>query len=786
MQSEDHQIGPEIYGELLQGCVYERALSPGLQIHAQILKNGTFFSKNEYVETKLLIFYAKCDLLSIAYDMFLRLRRQNVFSWAAMIGLWCREGLNERALSGFCEMQEMGFLPDNFVVPNAFKACSALHWIGFGKGVHGLALKIGLRQCVFVASSLVDMYGKCGFLEDAQKVFDKMAERNVVAWNSMLVGYVHNGMNAEAIEVFYYMRDEDIEPTRVTVASFLSASANLEALDEGRQGHAVAILNGLELDNILGTSLINFYSKVGLIEDAEHVFSRMAERDVVTWNLMISGYIQDGQIENALEMCQQMRSDDLRYDSVTLASVFCASADLVNLELGEQGHCYCIRNNLESDVVVASCIIDMYAKCQRTDDARKVFNITTHRDLMMWNTMIAAYAQLGLSGEAVKLFYQMQLEGVPPNVVSWNSVIMGFLRNGQIDEAEDIFSQMQYTGMQPNLVTWTTLISGMVQNGHGYKAILLFQQMQAAGLRPNSVCIVAVLLACTCLVSLQHGKAVHGYTVRHGLHMSLSVLTSLVDMYAKCGSINIAEKIFKTSLTKDLPLYNAMISGYALHGKATETLVLFKRIQEDGIEVDEFTLTGVLSACSHVGLVNEGLTVLADMVSVYHVKPSIEHYSCIVSLLSRCANLDEALSFISAIPFEPDAYMLQSLLAACKEHHEVELGEHLSQSLFKLEPQNTGNYVALSNMYAAAGRWDEACRVRDLMKEKGLRKNPGCSWIQIGRDLHAFLAGDRSHSQADEIYETLMWLENEMRFVSHTSMETEEIQNHVRQEIPCP
>ncbi|XP_058074643.1 pentatricopeptide repeat-containing protein At5g55740, chloroplastic isoform X2 [Magnolia sinica] len=759
MQSQDLPIGPEIYGEILQGCVYERALPPGQQIHAQLLKKGTFFSRNEYIETKVLIFYAKCDPdVAAAVSLFGKLRRRNVFAWAALIGMYCRAGWNEKALLGYCEMQENGFFPDNFIVPNALKACSAIGAIGFGKGVHGYILKMGYGSCVFVASSLVDMYGKCGVLEDAGKVFEEMPERNAVVWNSMIVCYVQNGLNEEAMEVFYDMRVEGVEPTRVTVASFLSSSANLEALDEGRQGHAVAVLNGLELDNILGSALINFYLKVGLIEDAELVFYRMVERDVVTWNLLISGYMRDGKIERSFDRCRWMRSDGLRFDSVTMASVFSACAESANLEIGREGHGYSVRHNLETDVVVASSIIDMYAKCERIDDARRVFNVTTQRDLVLWNTLIAAYAQRGLSGEALKLFYQMQLEGVPPNVVSWNSVILGFMRNGQVNEAEDTFSQMRSTGLQPNLITWTTLISGFAQNGYWYEAILVFQQMQYVGLRPNTVSIVGVLLACSNLASLQYGKAIHGHIRRRGLCSSLSVVTSLVSMYSKCGSLTLAERVFEMALSKEIPLYNAMISGYAFHGQATQALALFTGLQKEGMDPDEITFTNVLCACSHAGLVDEGLKFFSDMVSLYHMRPSMVHYGCVVSLLSRFGNLEGALSFISAMPFKPDARILGSLLAACREHNEIEL---------------------------AAGRWKEVSEIRDVMKEKGLRKNPGCSWIQIGREIHTFVAGDRLQPQTDMIYDMLALLEMEMRFLGYAPMVQSTEQSNVWQEIAC-
>ncbi|GFY96298.1 tetratricopeptide repeat (TPR)-like superfamily protein [Actinidia rufa] len=639
MQSESFQIGPEIYGELLQGCVFERDLLLGQQIHALIIKNGELFARNE-------------------------------------------TGFSENALLGFCEMQENGFLGDNFVVPNVLKACGALQLIGFGKGVHGYVLKMGFGVCVFVASSLVDMYGKCGVWGDARKVFDEMLERNVVAWNSMIASYVQNAMSEEAVDVFHDMRVEGVEPTHVTIASFLSASANLCAVVEGKQGHAIAIVHGLELDNILGTSMINFYSKVGLIEDAELVFSRMLEKDVVTWNLLISCYVQHGLVESALNLCQLMRLENFRFDSVTLALILSASANTSNLKLGQEGHCYCIRHNFESDVVVASNIVNMYGKCGKINHASSVFSSTTKRDLVLWNTLMGAYAEQGLSGEAIKLFYQMQLESVPPNVISWNSVILGFLRSGQVNKAKDMFSQMKALGFQPNLITWTTLVSGMVQNGFGDEAILLFQKMLESETQPNILSIMGVLSACTAVASLQFGRAIHG----------------------------------------------------------------------------------------HAGLVNEGLEFFVDMVSERDVEPTMEHYGCVVSLLSRHGNLDEALMLILRMPFDPDARILGSLLAACREHQEIEIGEYISKLLFELEPGSSGNFIALSNTYAAAERWDEVSRLRVLMKQKGLKKNPGCSWIQIGREIHAFVAGDASHSETNEIYSILALLRQEMQLLGYVQM----------------
>ncbi|XP_072958800.1 pentatricopeptide repeat-containing protein At5g55740, chloroplastic-like [Typha angustifolia] len=387
MEHDDLYIGPEVYGELLQGCLYDRR----------------FFQ---------------------AEDLFLRQLKPNVFSWAAMIGMHCRLGFYGKALMVFCQMLESGIFPDNFAVPNALKASSALQWIGFGKGIHGYVWKMGFASCVYVLSSLEDFYGKCGALEDANNLFEEMPERTVISWNSMLVGFVHNGLNEEAMELFYAMRTEGVHPTRVSIASFLSASANLGAVEEGRQGHAIAVLSGLQLDNILGSSIINFYCKIGLVEEAEIVFNEMVGRDVVTWNLLISGYLQDGQIDKALYTCCQMKSQNFKFDSVTLTSIIMACANSCKLELGKVWHGYSIRNGIESDTAVACSIVGLYASCGRIGDARQVFRAAITRDLALWNAMISAYAHFGMSSEALKLFYQMQLEGVPPNVnLNWRAEI---------------------------------------------------------------------------------------------------------------------------------------------------------------------------------------------------------------------------------------------------------------------------------------------------------------------------------------------------------------------------
>ncbi|KAG0538396.1 hypothetical protein BDA96_03G232400 [Sorghum bicolor] len=533
-QSSPAAVGPEVYTSLLQCCVTAGSLRAGRQVHAALVKRGPYYCRNAYVGTKLTVFYARCGALDDAERALGALpeRHRNAFAWAAVIGLWSRAGLHARALAGFVAMLEAGVPADNFVAPTVLKACAGLGLSGAGRAVHGYAWKAGVAECVYVMSSLVDFYGKCGEVEDARAVFDAMPERTVVTWNTMLMAYIHNGRIDEAVELFYEMRVEGVLPTRVSILSFLSASADLEAIDGGRQGHAVAVSSGLEMDVILGSSMINFYCKVGLVEAAEAVFEQMKERDAVTWNLMIAGYFQDGQIDKAFDTCRRMLEANLKFDCVTLASIIMACLKSCIMLVGIAAHGYAVRNGLHSDKTVASGLIDMYASAGRIEHARRVFNAMCPRNLVIWKVMISAYVDCGINSEARNLLNQMQLEGISPSAACWDLVISAFIRNGQFEDALDIFSEMLLTKTRPNLRTWSLLISALSQNGMHQEVTDICCKMQEVESAPSPTIYSSAILAVKTAVSEDHGKVIHACVVKKGLLLSKSVIQSLLNMYS--------------------------------------------------------------------------------------------------------------------------------------------------------------------------------------------------------------------------------------------------------------
>ena len=297
-------------------------------------------------------------------------------------------------------------------------------------------------------------------------------------------------------------------------------------------------------------------------------------------------------------------------------------------------------------------------------------------------------------------------------------------------------------------------MNGMVQNGCSEEAILFLRKMQESGLRPNAFSITVALSACAHLASLHIGRTIHGYIIRNLQHSSLvSIETSLVDMYAKCGDINKAEKVFGSKLYSELPLSNAMISAYALYGNLKEAIALYRSLEGVGLKPDNITITNVLSACNHAGDINQAIEIFTDIVSKRSMKPCLEHYGLMVDLLASAGETEKALRLIEEMPFKPDARMIQSLVASCNKQRKTELVDYLSRKLLESEPENSGNYVTISNAYAVEGSWDEVVKMREMMKAKGLKKKPGCSWIQIKGEegVHVFVANDKTDTRINEI-----------------------------------
>jgi pentatricopeptide repeat protein len=570
-------------------------------------------------------------------------------------------------------------------------------------------------------------------------------------------------------------RDSLIEPD--TYASILQGC---KLLPEGKLVHAHIIHSGFKPNVYLGNTLVNMYTKCGSLADARTVLEEMRKRNAVSWTVMIAAYAKNGDREEALKLYYQMRKTGVQPNQFTFASVLPACCNLGALEQGKEIHLDIIKRGFLSDAFVGSALLDMYVKCGSIEDARQVFDNMLERDVVAWTSMIAGYARHGLVDEALVLFRIMPER----NVVSWTAIIAGCAQHHSFGKALKLFWRMP----ERDVVSWNAMIARCAQRGYSAEALKLFEEMKMRGVMPDSDTFSGVLLACTNLIALEQGKEIHEEIMMRDLMSDVFLGNALVDMYAKCGSIEDAYQVFDKMPKRDVVSWTTMIAGYAMHGLVKEAIWLFEQMQESGTTPDYVTFIGVLSACCYAGLVDAARQYFDCMSRVYHIKPVMEHYCCMIDLLGRAGRLEEALDFINKMPTAPNAIIWGSLLSACRIHCNVELGERVAEYIFELEPRNPTPYLLLLNIYAGAGKWDDIDKVRTMMKDRGIKRKAGCSWIEVNKEMHTFVVGDRSHSQTQEIYAKLETLSGQMReagYVPETKFVLNDLDNEQKDQILC-
>jgi pentatricopeptide repeat protein len=520
---------------------------------------------------------------------------------------------------------------------------------------------------------------------------------NSFSWNTRLGRHVKAGEGEKTMELFYQMQQEGMTPDRFTFVSVINACASLRSLEEGRCIHTQIIQSGCESDLYVNNALIDMYAKCGSLEDAWRVFNKMPTRDVVAWNGMIFGHVRSGAGRKALELYQQMQHERVQPEPITFVGVLTACASLAALEEGRRIHQQVIKKGCESNIIVGSSLVDMYAK------------------------------------------------------------------SGSLDEAWSVFNRMP----SRNVIAWSAMILGHVKCGEGLKALALSRQMQREGVEPDYVTFMGILSACASVAALEEGRHIHKQIIRSSCESNVCVGTSLIDMYSKCGSIEDAWSVFNKMATRNVATWNAMLGGYAMHGHGKDALEHFEQMCLEGVEPDRVSFLVLLSACSHAGLLDEGLCYFESMGPVYSIPATLELYACMVDLLGRAGHLHEAEDLVKAMSCEPDIYVWVALLGACRVHGEVEMGERIAKQVLELNPGDAAGYVLLSNIYAAAGKWDLRANIQRQRLRMGVKKDPGQTWIEVNSEVHTFTADDQNHPQISEIHAELKKLSRQMNDVGY-------------------
>ncbi|BBH04406.1 Pentatricopeptide repeat superfamily protein [Prunus dulcis] len=485
---------------------------------------------------------------------------------------------------------------------------------------------------------------------------------------------------------------------------------------ELKQLHAHLIKTNTPLTSLPLTRIAFVCSLNPSFSYAQKIFKHLENPEILAWNSCLKAFAEGKDPIDAVMLFYQLQSFHVLPDSFTLSFVLKACTRLLDVSNGRVLHGYVEKLGFQSNLFLMNMILNLYALCGEVRDARLLFDKMSHRD-----------------------------------VVTWNIMMTQLVKRGDIKEAYDLFSRMPERSVR----SWTLMISGFVQCGKPKEAISLFLEMEEAGVRPNEVTVVAVLAACADLGDLGLGRRIHEYSNQSGFSRNARISNTLIEMYVKCGCLEDACTVFDGMKERTVVSWSAMIAGLAMHGQAEEALRLFSRMIQTGMDPNDVTFVGLLHACSHIGFVAQGREFFTSMTNDYGVVPRIEHYGCMVDLLSRAGLLQEAYEFITNMPIKPNSVVWGALLGGCKVHRNIELAEEATKHLSELDPLNDGYYVVLSNIYAEAQRWEDTARVRKLMRDRGVKKTPGWSSITVDGVIHEFVAGDEAHPQAQEIFQ--MW-----------------------------
>ncbi|KAJ9560184.1 LOW QUALITY PROTEIN: hypothetical protein OSB04_005344 [Centaurea solstitialis] len=742
------------YGNVLSACVslnspWETALLACFE---------TGFSSDGYVRSGMIdLFLKSChfdDALRVFYD---DESCGNVVCWNAMISGAIKHNEDDLGLDLFQRMHRGFPKPNKFTFPSVFGACAKREELNLGRGVHGLVIKYREEEDVFVGTAIVDFYAKCGQVEEALKKFSRMSVRNVVSWTAIITGFVQKSEFQSALKLFKEMISLKEEINSYTVTSVLSACIKPNLFKEALQIHSWIYKTGFYSDSSVKNSLINLYSKTGAMESSERVFIDTKElTNPSTWEAMITAFCQNGKLEKAFGFLRKMFQEGLTPDKSCIPSVL---SIIDRLELGKQIHCYALKTNVCYDPLVGCSLLTMYSKCGSLKDSYEVFQRTPDKDNVSWGSMIAGFTENGCPYRAMELFREMLLKDVVLDETTLMAVLAAcsslrslkigkeihgfFLRQqdgkavyggspivnmysrcGDLKSAQRVFGMMRYKDQ----ISCSSLVSGYVQNGYIKEALHLFIDLITSGLEVDSFTISSVLGSVGDLNHSDVGVQLHARILKLGFESEASVGSSLVKMYSKCGSVEDCRKGFDQIDKPDVISWTAMIQSYAQHGKGLEALKVYELMVKSGTKPDPVTFVGVLTACSHSGLIEEGYSHMNSMVKDYGIQPGQRHYACMVDALGRSGRLKEAERFINSMAIEPDALVWGTLLAACKVHGEVEIGRIAAEKVMELEPSSDGGYVALSNICADSGQWEEVLKIRNEMKGTGIKKQPGWSY----------------------------------------------------------
>lgn len=598
-------------------------------------------------------------------------------------------------------------------------------------------------------------------MDCAGKLFDEMPEKNVVSFSTMIYGYASNGFFAESLRLFSQMQELGICANSFTIVGLLVSSAGLGIAKIGESVHGRIVKSGLEANPFARTALLDCYAKCRSPLKSYILLEEMVEPSLVTCNAMIAGFVHNDLFEEALLLFKRLWQFGLVPNSLTMVSVVRSCIGYGSFRLCESMHAYVVKVGMDLDVAVMNSMFDMYSSFGNLEIAKAFFRKMAVMDVITWTNMMDFLLELECTTAALNLFIQMRAEGIDPDMVTMISVITACARLGDLKRGRSVHNQVVIRGYglelpvenslitmyskcgdmesarmsfdrieDKSLVSWTAMISGYVLNGQPIKGLQLLGKMRKYdNFKLDSVTIVNLLMACSELASFELSNQFHAYSFKSGLFQYQPVQNSLVAVYGKCGYVELGRRVFDEMFYRDMVSWNAMISSYGINGKGEAALALFNDMDNCGEVPDSVTYLNVLTACSHSGMVDDGLIIFERMVKERKIDPRGEHCGCVVDMLARAGRLADAKNLASSMSEEFSPNVWKALVGGSHLHSDVKLVEAAAEKVFQMDSRDSGHVVLLSNAYASVGKFGEVETLRSNLGKMGLMKNTGYSLV---------------------------------------------------------
>ncbi|KAL2327729.1 hypothetical protein Fmac_021156 [Flemingia macrophylla] len=789
----EHGVRPSSFAvaSLVTACDRSGCMAEGaLQVHAHVIKCGLMC--DVFVGTSLLHFYGTHGRVSDVNVLFEEIEEPNIVSWTSLMVSYAYNGCVKEVLSVYRRLRRDGVCCNENAMATVVRSCGVLGDKKMGYQVLGSVIKSGLVTSASVGNSLVSMFGNFDSIEEASCVFDEMKELDTISWNSIITACVHTGHFEESLEYFSQMRCTHTKTDYITISALLPVCGSAQNLRWGRGLHGLVVKSGLETNVCVCNSLLSMYSQARKSEDAEFVFGAMPAKDLISWNSMMASHVENGKYRRALRLLVEMLQTRKAMNYVTFTTALSACYNFEKLKIV---HAFVILLGLHHNLVIGNTLVTMYGNFGSMAEAQRVCKTMPERDEVTWNTLIGGHADNKEPNAAIEAFNLLREEGVLVNYITivnllgaclspnnlfehgmpihahivlagfesdtfvQSSLITMYAQCGDLNTSNYIFDVLA----NKNSSTWNAIISANAHYGPGEEALQLIVKMRNDRVHLDQFSFSVALAIIGNLTLLDEGQQLHSLIIKLGFESNDYVLNATMDMYGKCGEIDDVFRILPCPRSRSQRSWNILISALARHGFFQQAREAFDKMLDLGLRPDHVTFVSLLSACSHGGLVDEGLEYFSLMSTEFGVPTGIEHCVCIIDLLGRAGRLDEAETFIDKMPVPPNDLVWRSLLAACKIHGNLELARKAADHLFELDSSDDSAYVLYSNVCASTRRWRDVENLRKQMESHNIKKKPACSWIKLQNQVTTFGMGDQYHPQNAQIYAKLEELKKIIR-----------------------